>query len=202
MARYRGTVISTRSAEETFDYLADFSNAAAWDPGTATAERLDDGPVGLGSAFRLGVRVGARVIPLEYRIVAFDRPHRVVLLGESGAVRSEDTVTVTPAADGGSILTYEADLRLKGAWSAWPTRSFRSSSTASATRASDGLRHRARRPARPDGTTARPARPWPGASTGFWRPAWSGASPPSARVLRAARPAGPRLRRWPVAPCW
>ena len=36
MARYRGTVISTRSAEETFDYLADFANAADWDPGTAT----------------------------------------------------------------------------------------------------------------------------------------------------------------------
>ena len=118
MARYRATAISTRSAEETFDYLADFSNAEEWDPGTATAVRLDDGPVGLGSAFRLGVRVGTRVTPLEYRIVAFDRPHRVVLLAESGAVRSKDTVTITPAADGGSILSYEADLRLKGAWSA------------------------------------------------------------------------------------
>ena len=41
MARYRGTVISTRSAEDTFDYMADFANAAEWDPGTATAERLD-----------------------------------------------------------------------------------------------------------------------------------------------------------------
>ena len=36
MARYRGTVVSTRSAEETFDYMADFANAAEWDPGTAT----------------------------------------------------------------------------------------------------------------------------------------------------------------------
>jgi len=114
MARYQGTVISTRSAEETFDYLADFANTPAWDPGTAEAERLDDDPVGLGSGFRLGVRVGSRVVPLEYRIVAYDRPRRVVLLGESDTVRSEDTVTVTPAADGGSILDYRADLRLKG----------------------------------------------------------------------------------------
>ena len=114
MARYRGTVISTRPAEETFDYMADFANAAQWDPGTADAERLDDGPVGLGSTFRLGVRVGSRVVPLDYRIVAYDRPRRVVLLGESDTIRSEDTVTVGPAADGGSILTYEADLRLKG----------------------------------------------------------------------------------------
>jgi NAD(P)-dependent dehydrogenase (short-subunit alcohol dehydrogenase family) len=114
MARYRGTVVSTRSPEETFDYMADFTNAAAWDPGTASAERLDAGPVGLGSAFRLGVRVGSRMTPLDYRIVVFDRPHRVVLLGESGTIRSEDTVTVVPAADGRSILTYDADLTLQG----------------------------------------------------------------------------------------
>ena len=114
MARYRGTVISTRSAEDTFDYMADFANAAEWDPGTATAERLDTGPVGLGSVFRLGVRVGSRTTSLDYRIVTFERPHRVVLLGESGTIRSEDTVTVVHAADGGSILTYDADLTLKG----------------------------------------------------------------------------------------
>ena len=41
MSRYRGTVVSQRSAEDTFDYLADFSNAAEWDPGVADAERLD-----------------------------------------------------------------------------------------------------------------------------------------------------------------
>jgi len=116
MARYRGTVVSTRSAEETFDYMADFANAAEWDPGTATAERLDDGPVGLGATFRLGVRVGSRVTPLDYRIVSYDRPHRVVLLGESDTIRSEDTMTVTPAADGRSILTYDADLSLKGSF--------------------------------------------------------------------------------------
>jgi len=114
MARYRGTVVSERSAEETFDYMACFSNAAEWDPGVADAERLDEGPVGMGSAFRVGVRVGPRVIPLDYRVVAYERPHRVVLLGESDTIRSEDTVTVVPRPEGGSILTYDADLRLLG----------------------------------------------------------------------------------------
>ncbi|HEY5108367.1 MAG TPA: SDR family NAD(P)-dependent oxidoreductase [Acidimicrobiales bacterium] len=116
MARYRGTVVSIRSVEETFDYMADFANAAEWDPGTATAERLDDGPVGLGSRFRLGVRIGSRATPLDYRIVTFEPPHTVVLLGESDSIRSEDTMTVTAAADGRSILTYDADLSLKGSF--------------------------------------------------------------------------------------
>ena len=51
-------------------------------PGTCVrAERLDDGPLALGAVFRLEVRVGTRVTPLDYRVVAYDRPHRVVLLG-------------------------------------------------------------------------------------------------------------------------
>ncbi len=115
MSGYRGTVVSERSAEETFDYLARFSNAAEWDPGVAHAERLDDDPIGLGATFRLGVRIGSRVIPLDYRIVAYDRPRRIVLLGESRSVRSEDTVTVAARPEGGSVLTYDADLRLLGA---------------------------------------------------------------------------------------
>jgi dehydrogenase/reductase SDR family protein 12 len=114
MARYRGTVVSERSVEETFDYLAEFSNAAEWDPGVDRAERLDEGPMGVGAVFRLDVRVGARATPLDYRVVAYDRPGRVVLLGESNAIRSEDTVTVVPRPGGGSVLTYDADLRLLG----------------------------------------------------------------------------------------
>jgi dehydrogenase/reductase SDR family protein 12 len=116
MASYRGTIVANRTAEETFDYMADFTNAADWDPGTATSERLDNGPVGLGATFRLGVRIGSRVTPLDYRIVAYQRPHTVVLLGESKTIRSEDTMTVTPTADGRCILTYDADLTLKGSF--------------------------------------------------------------------------------------
>ncbi len=114
MSRYRGIVVSERSAEETFDYLAEFSNAAEWDPGVAGAERLDSGPVGLGSGFRLEVRIGRRVSPLDYRVTSYERPRRVVLLGESATIRSEDTVTVAPRPGGGSILTYDADLTLLG----------------------------------------------------------------------------------------
>ena len=33
MARYRGTVISHRPAQATFEYMADFANAARMGPG-------------------------------------------------------------------------------------------------------------------------------------------------------------------------
>ena len=37
-------------SKTTFDYVADFANSQEWDPGVATAERLDDGPVGVGTS--------------------------------------------------------------------------------------------------------------------------------------------------------
>jgi len=116
MARYRGTVSTDRSVDEVFEYLAEFSNAAEWDPGVSEARRLDVGPVGRGSAFRLLVRVGQRTVPLDYRIVAFEPPTRVDVVADNGVVRSEDHMTVTANAAGGSTVTYDADLRLRGAF--------------------------------------------------------------------------------------
>jgi hypothetical protein len=53
-----------------------------------------------------------RRIPLEYRITEFDRPARVVLAADDAAVRSTDEIRFV-ATDGGSRITYEAELRLK-----------------------------------------------------------------------------------------
>lgn len=71
------------------------------------------GPVALGSRFRLVAAFLGRRIPLEYRITAFERPARVVLRADDGKVRSTDEITVVPA-DGGSRVTYDAELTLAG----------------------------------------------------------------------------------------
>jgi hypothetical protein len=113
MAKYRSTVQSTRSPDETFEYLADFANAREWDPGVVKGERVDDGPLGVGSRFQLVARFLGRSVPLEYRIVAFARPRRVVFEADQRAVHSIDEIRFA-ANDGGTVVTYEADLRLKG----------------------------------------------------------------------------------------
>jgi hypothetical protein len=112
MARYRTTVESTKSPEEAFDYLAEFSNAREWDPGIVEAANLTGDPVGSGSRFRLVSRFLGRRVPLEYRITEYERPTRVVLVADEASIRSTDEIRVA-AAGGGSRVTYEADLRLK-----------------------------------------------------------------------------------------
>jgi Polyketide cyclase / dehydrase and lipid transport len=72
MPHYQATVRSARSAPETFDYLATFSNAAHWDPGVTAGEQLDPGPVRAGTRFHPLVRLVGRSIPLTYAVTSYD----------------------------------------------------------------------------------------------------------------------------------
>jgi carbon monoxide dehydrogenase subunit G len=113
MTRLREQFETTLPIESAFAYVADFANAAEWDPGVATAERLDDGPVGLGARYRLGIRVGSRVVPMEYRITAFEPPSRVVLTGSGSGIDAVDEIRLGRTATG-TVVDYVAAIRLGG----------------------------------------------------------------------------------------
>jgi carbon monoxide dehydrogenase subunit G len=99
--------------EAAFDYVADFANAQEWDPGVATARRIDDGPVAVGARYNLGVRMRGRIGTMEYRITELDRPRRVVLVGAGSNVSAVDDIRFEPSPDG-TIIDYTADIRLGG----------------------------------------------------------------------------------------
>jgi len=99
--------------DEAFQYVADFANAKEWDPGVVTTRRLDDGPLGPGARYELGVRMGGRVAPMEYRVTTWERPHRVVLTGTGSNVDAVDDIRFEATA-GGTAIDYIADIRLGG----------------------------------------------------------------------------------------
>lgn len=113
MAHYNASVHSARSLDDVFAFLSDFSTTAQWDPGVVTAERLGDQPIGEGSEFRLLARFLGRETPLTYRIIEYDPPHAVTLLGENSSVVSRDRITLESSGEGTQV-TYDADLALKG----------------------------------------------------------------------------------------
>jgi len=111
MARYTGTIPSSRTPAETFDYMADFTSVAQWDPSVRRAIRLDDGPVKKGSRFEVEVGFLGRTNVLTYELVEYDpAARRAVLRAEQGTMTSDDTITV---ADDASV-TYDARLELRG----------------------------------------------------------------------------------------
>jgi carbon monoxide dehydrogenase subunit G len=99
--------------DAAFDYIADFASAQEWDPGVAYARRLGDGPIGPGTRFELGVRMGGRVAPMHYHITVFDRPRRVVLVGSGSNVDAVDDIRFAPGATG-TVIDYTADIHLGG----------------------------------------------------------------------------------------
>jgi hypothetical protein len=113
MARYLTTIDSTLPPETAFAELADFASAERWDPGVVEARRLDTGALGVGSRFHLVTRFAGRAVPLEYEIVEFDPPNRVMLRAGNATVVSVDSITFEPSA-AGTTVTYDANLGLKG----------------------------------------------------------------------------------------
>ena len=101
--------------EATFDFVADFANAADWDSGRRVGPPARrPGPVGVGARYRLGVRMGGRVAPMKYRISAFERPDRRRPGRLGSGVDAVDDIRFIPDAATAPAIDYTADIRLGG----------------------------------------------------------------------------------------
>jgi carbon monoxide dehydrogenase subunit G len=113
MTRLNRQIETRLGVDDAFAFIADFGNAMQWDPGVASSEAIDAGPVGPGSRSRLGVRLGSRVAPMEYRVTTFDPPSVVVLTGSGSNVNAVDEIRFAPSGSG-TRIDYSADIRLGG----------------------------------------------------------------------------------------
>ena len=113
MAILRERIETTLSVDEAFAFVADFANAAIWDPGVASSERANPGPVAVGARYRLQIRMGGRLAPMAYEITAFEPGRRVVLTGSGSGVNAVDDIRFDPTPTG-TRITYVADIRLQG----------------------------------------------------------------------------------------
>lgn len=109
----REQIATSLPVEAAFDFVADFANAERWDPGVASSEQLDGGPVAVGSRYRLAVRMGGRVSPMVYEVVTLEPNRRVVLRGTGSGVAAIDDIRFE-ATQTGTRIDYVADIRLRG----------------------------------------------------------------------------------------
>jgi carbon monoxide dehydrogenase subunit G len=109
MARYVTKVRTARSPQDVFAYMADLRNFAEWDPGVKKAVQVEGD--GGGPAASFDVTVSGTT--LRYVTKEYHAPRNLLVVAESATLVSTDRVTVEPL-DGGSLVTYDADLRLKG----------------------------------------------------------------------------------------
>ena len=113
MAILRERIETSLGIDDAFAFVADFANSAQWDPGVAYAKRIDDGPLRVGARYRLGIRMGGRVLPMDYEVTVFEALRRVVLAGTGSGVEAKDEI-VFEATPAGTRIDYTADIRLRG----------------------------------------------------------------------------------------
>ena len=115
MARYVTTAKTDWDPETAFDYLAEFSNVADWDPGVSRGRSVSADPLEVGAQFEVEASFLGRSVPLTYETVEIERPRIVTVRAESGTFSSVDTLSFEADPAGGTLVTYDADLRLKSA---------------------------------------------------------------------------------------
>ncbi len=94
-------------------YLADFTHAEQWDPGTVRCVRNDDGPVRVGSSWHNTSKIVGISTELTYTLEHLTET-RIVLVGRNETATSTETIDVVAGAPG-SRITYTNELQFHGA---------------------------------------------------------------------------------------
>ena len=117
MVHVTRTFTVDRPVDAVVTYLADFGNAAQWDPGTVTCTRSNDGPVQVGATWRNTSKILGATSELDYRLERLE-PGHIILHGRhvKGTADSVDDITVRPdpADPGRSEVTYDATITFHG----------------------------------------------------------------------------------------
>ena len=113
MARYVTTIETPLAPDIAFDYMVDVRNFAEWDEGVRSVQQVVG--EGGGPDTEFDVEIANTLVPmtLRYRTIDFDRPGSATVEASNTWFSSVDTITVEPT-DDGSVVTYDADLRLNG----------------------------------------------------------------------------------------
>ncbi|MFH8391635.1 SRPBCC family protein [Streptomyces sp. NPDC018036] len=94
-------------------YLADFSHAEEWDPGTVTCRPAEPGaPLAEGAEWLNVSTFRGRRTELRYRLVRLE-DERLTFVGQNGTATSTDDLTFREES-GATVLTYRARLEFHG----------------------------------------------------------------------------------------
>ncbi len=113
MAHICGEVMIDAPIEEVFDLVADERIEPRYNPRIVRAEKLSEGPVGMGARFVAQPKGMGAKGRMTLEIVEYDRPHRLHNIVRSSYMQVDGTLTFEEA-DGGTRLRWDWDMGLVG----------------------------------------------------------------------------------------
>ena len=98
------TIVVQRPLHEVFAYISEFSRIEEWDPAVARGLRLTEGPLGVGSQFRIDMKAG---FSLRYTVVEWEQDRRLLMTVDSRPFTAREEIFFTRT-DGGTQVRYVA----------------------------------------------------------------------------------------------
>ena len=115
MQRVERTARIPAPPSEVFAYLADLDNLAEWQSGIVSAERVDDGPMRVGSSARVTRELMGQRLAVPLTVTDYDPPGRLGIASEVSGVKAAATLDMTPAEDGAATdVSFAMEIRGSG----------------------------------------------------------------------------------------
>lgn len=95
-----------RPVPEIFEFLSNPLNLPKWQTMVARIEQVTPGEPGVGTKYRVFASALGRNIEGEMQITAFEPPHKVGFVNQSGPMRVSITVTLKPVGSGAKIALH------------------------------------------------------------------------------------------------
>ena len=113
VARVAGEIVISRPIEDVFDFVADERNEPRYNAHMLRAEKISEGPIGVGTRFRAELKTMGRTMPMVVQFTGFERPRRLASLTRSAMMETVGALTFEPAASG-TLMRWEWDVRPHG----------------------------------------------------------------------------------------
>ncbi len=113
MTHIAGEVTIAAPVEEVFDLVADERNEPRYNPRIVHAEKVGDGPIGVGSRFVAKPKGMGAKGAMTLQVVDYDRPHRLESSIRSSYMTVDGTLSFTEV-DGGTRLRWDWEMDLVG----------------------------------------------------------------------------------------
>ncbi len=103
------TGVIDRSIEEVFAFVTDPNKDPLWHASTLEAEQTSEGPVGVGTTYRIVLKFLGRRIETTYEIIEYEPPHKHCVRITSGPIPAVGCLLLEPTDGGSTRLTQTLD---------------------------------------------------------------------------------------------
>lgn len=108
-----GNIVIERSIEDVFDFVADERNEPRYNTQMTRADKVTDGPIGVGTKFHSVVTGVGHGADMTIEFTEFDRPRRIAETAHMPNMKINGVLTFEPV-PGGTRMTWLWDLQPRG----------------------------------------------------------------------------------------